>query len=652
MKKKGRDNESAIIAAELQRNDEASPHPEIPSRRGKEMPEFYQRQFDGRSLAELLEMRDFKRDQIPPQFTVAKWKQAVRHEIQQWANGITVSKIPREASNALGPADRLPKQDRKLVGARAENALGDAETLRRYQAIQDGKHPDTGKALDIEFERLKATEARKREGNEAIVRAQSQHAAGRDMSPEAMADRNRKRQEDSIPPDRTETSLDMAQLIGDAVGVVDPTGIADGANAITSLYRAYKEPRRRGEHLRNAGISAISMIPYVGDVAKIGKAKSAAKTVKNAEKLSDAGKAGKAAKGNGVSGFSSRPWETDSINELVDAAKKGKAIPGGNHTLEELQALGVSGEDAARTMLENSGAMNRETGKVDVMKAAHVMDDMQRQAKKLPRQSSRSEGGAAGASAGGSGNGGKGRFPFLSGMFDDDDGRRKRRKKRAARAVDDEIEGKKRLNEVTGKLIEKMKDWTLGLGKVVGGVVAFLEGTRLINKGVLAMNSHLADYGPEAARAYASREIASTQRNIREARELGDALNEAAEADILADDVRSRFSTPMKGIFIDLEASASKFSWSLVDLADKATGASAMLKKLQGVMSDFADWQEGIVKAGAGMIFGKGDAAPPPDSRTAWHRFFDDVSDGKLDNVTSHDRAIQRMKENKQRDRK
>jgi hypothetical protein len=48
----------------------------------------------------------------------------------------------------------------------------------------------------------------------------------------------------------------------DAIGVVDPFGIADGANAVWYLAD--------GDNV-NAAISAAGMIPFVGDVAKVGK---------------------------------------------------------------------------------------------------------------------------------------------------------------------------------------------------------------------------------------------------------------------------------------------------------------------------------------------------------------------------------------------
>jgi hypothetical protein len=56
--------------------------------------------------------------------------------------------------------------------------------------------------------------------------------------------------------------LDRAQDVVDIIGVIDPTGIADAANAL-----GYAARGKWGQ----AGISALGIIPYAGDVFKLGK---------------------------------------------------------------------------------------------------------------------------------------------------------------------------------------------------------------------------------------------------------------------------------------------------------------------------------------------------------------------------------------------
>ena len=73
-----------------------------------------------------------------------------------------------------------------------------------------------------------------------------------------------------------ELTADLAQIVFDIAGVVDPTPISDGAGAVVSVLR--------GDWL-GAGISLISMVPYVGDLAKAGKFPRYLKTLENAISL-------------------------------------------------------------------------------------------------------------------------------------------------------------------------------------------------------------------------------------------------------------------------------------------------------------------------------------------------------------------------------
>ena len=77
--------------------------------------------------------------------------------------------------------------------------------------------------------------------------------------------------ENSPQPSTMSSGLDKLQTTLDAVGAAEPTPFADGTNAVISLVRAATEPARRKEHLSNAAVSAISVIPYVGDLAKASK---------------------------------------------------------------------------------------------------------------------------------------------------------------------------------------------------------------------------------------------------------------------------------------------------------------------------------------------------------------------------------------------
>jgi len=69
-----------------------------------------------------------------------------------------------------------------------------------------------------------------------------------------------------------ENLLDTVQTIGDAIGVVDQTGITDVVNAGISAARgaAEKDKNKKKEFYKNAALRAVSAIPVVGDAAKTG----------------------------------------------------------------------------------------------------------------------------------------------------------------------------------------------------------------------------------------------------------------------------------------------------------------------------------------------------------------------------------------------
>lgn len=77
------------------------------------------------------------------------------------------------------------------------------------------------------------------------------------------------------PPvaDAGDLALDLTQIGLDVAGLVDPTPISDGVNALISLGRG---------DWTGAALSAVSMVPYVGDAAKVGKLGSYAQTVAKA----------------------------------------------------------------------------------------------------------------------------------------------------------------------------------------------------------------------------------------------------------------------------------------------------------------------------------------------------------------------------------
>ena len=133
-------------------------------------------------------------------------------------------------------------------------------------------------------------------------------------------------------PSSSAGTLDKMQMVADAVGVVDQTGLTDLANGGVSLVRAFTEPERAGEHLTNAAISAISAIPIVGDAAKGLKygrkgAKLAAEGADGVKALDAAGGASKAA--GGIPGLGSVDEAAQAALQLVSGGGGGGSGSGG-----------------------------------------------------------------------------------------------------------------------------------------------------------------------------------------------------------------------------------------------------------------------------------------------------------------------------------
>lgn len=85
-------------------------------------------------------------------------------------------------------------------------------------------------------------------------------------------------------PDGAELTLDLVQMALDLTGIVDPTPVSDGSNAVISLGRGISslfsgEWGAAGGHVFNGLISAVGILPGLGDLAKAGKIGKWAQTV-------------------------------------------------------------------------------------------------------------------------------------------------------------------------------------------------------------------------------------------------------------------------------------------------------------------------------------------------------------------------------------
>ena len=87
--------------------------------------------------------------------------------------------------------------------------------------------------------------------------------------------------------DPVRLGLDLTQMTLDLTGIVDPTPVSDGGNALISVGRSIGsavsgEWSEAGGHLANGGLSAVGIIPVLGDLAKAGKIGKWAQTIADA----------------------------------------------------------------------------------------------------------------------------------------------------------------------------------------------------------------------------------------------------------------------------------------------------------------------------------------------------------------------------------
>ena len=118
------------------------------------------------------------------------------------------------------------------------------------------------------------------------VQGPSQTPASVPPRADALADGNLagNRRNGSVP---VRLGLDLTQMALDLTGIVDPTPISDGGDAIISVGRSIGSAvsgnwSEAGGHLGNGGLSALGIIPVLGDLAKAGKIGKWAQTVADA----------------------------------------------------------------------------------------------------------------------------------------------------------------------------------------------------------------------------------------------------------------------------------------------------------------------------------------------------------------------------------
>ena len=172
-------------------------------------------------------------------------------EINRILNQLT----PVETNNVIANLsdDQLQVWGSELDGWRG--GLSDAEQVELYNGLAPDLDPEQLSRVYDAFDGDEGAERRL----EFVENAQRE-AVEKVEIPEGLDEKQK------------ELYLDLAQMSLDLVGIADPTPISDGSNTLISLFR--------GKWI-DAGLSAISIVPYVGDLAKLGKLGKWAETISN-----------------------------------------------------------------------------------------------------------------------------------------------------------------------------------------------------------------------------------------------------------------------------------------------------------------------------------------------------------------------------------
>jgi hypothetical protein len=358
-------------------------------------------------------------------------------------------------------------------------------------------------------------------------------------------------------PSQASNAMDAVQLVLDVIGAFDPTPITDGANSLISVGRAiFTDPERRKEHLQNAAISAVSMIPYVGDTAKLAKVPRAAKTV---------GRTASMARG------------TDRANSTIKAmtAAEKKAT---RNSLRETAGQAISSSTGEASQQDEDSHSATQGSSVTNQQAAG-------NGSSVPPDSP----------------------PVMSPSPGPDENKGSKDRTDEAEGVNEYYEWRDALKD-TGK---KLLDFGGILGKGAGKALAFIEGLRLLNTGVLALNRDLAAYNGQIATAYAKSDAADIRRDMRKANAL---------------------SGPLSGLSVQQSELKDKIQAGLEPLQVIAIKTLEELTRLTNETLRFIEVMMMVVP-GAKEAFElyKKLAGDKQDSGTAVMQFFQDVSDGKFD---------------------
>lgn len=298
------------------------------------------------------------------------------------------------------------------------------------------------------------------------------------------------------PSQQKSKGLDAVQTGLDAAGVADPTPISDGTNMVISLARAAKEPERMGEHLFNAGVSAVSMVPYVGDLAK---------GLKYGGKAAKASKATKATAKQGA--------EPAVIDEAVQELFRSGEVEGGARTPADSGSGKPSVIESVKRRFFGKGK--------DEDSSSPTKDE------DSPSTTS---------------GGGSGEEPPV-------------KDKSTATNPDDE-----NIEKNLGGLKDTVVDLTGKFGKATVAVYAFAETQNFLNKAVIEYNRNLLKFNGELTAAYSKLDANRLFRQFEDAQKQASPMSGLIEAQDDLEKARLEFVGDWKVLATDIQTGLTKLA--------------------------------------------------------------------------------------------
>jgi len=523
---------------------------------GKSIPEqkpvfpsyYHQRDSSGNSMAELIEARDTAK---------GKQKKVYRQMIQNWAT--------EHAAGFPGPYGTEPE---------APNTV-----LQRWKT-ENSDENKTGQPPGSNLSDVIQTISQAQESVSKGAKPPAQPELPTIVPPPKQPQNE---------PSQSSTAVDAAQLGLDVAGTFDPTPFSDGINMAISAGRIFTDPERRREHLQNAVISGVSMIPYIGDTAKLLKAKRAGKVVQRTGKMVRGGEAA-ASTATAAQKRQARNKYRETASAIV-----GKPSDGSQASSDPSYQPNNQSDEAqspATATGSNQPPRNPPPGSPPLSSPPPPDDDHNKSSSFVPLGSS---------------------------------SKSVRNQRDESKGIDEHDKWKEKLSE-SGR---KVGEFAGSIGKGILKFAAFTESIHLLNAGVITLNRDLENYNGKIASSYAKSDVDDVRRNMLESEKLEGPLSELVEAQSELKDALSPIKTSLQSMGMKILTQLTNLVTFVLKIVNLLAALFEPVVKFIAFMMTAIDT---IIKA-LNMLPGVNIQLPKKkeEEPLAWKAFLQDTADGKFD---------------------